>query len=117
MAAGGAGPAPRPATPAPTLESPPDVAIAAAPRTTGPEAHTAAPAPPAPAPVTPAPAAAAPATEDPALIAMVPQQRGARTLYRASAEPASAAIERAAERVKSGQTPGWDDQRIGIEIR
>ena len=85
--------------------------MAAAPRLTGPETHAAVPALPEPEPAT-----AGRATDEPVRISMVPQQQGSRTFYRATPEP-SPAIERAAERVKNGQAPGWDDPRIGIELR
>ncbi len=101
------------ASPAPTpeLAAPAEPVLAAAPRTTGPDTHAAAAASPEPAPVT-----VERSVDEPMRIAVVPQQRGSRTLYRAAPEP-SAAIERAAERVRDGQSPGWDDPRTGIELR
>jgi len=118
LAPAASGPSIGPA-PAPTL-APPETVVAVAPRNTGPATHVAAAAAPDPAPVT-----IASAGDDPVRIAsVVPQQGASRTLYQASSEPPAEAqaranerIERAAERVRGGQAPGWDDPRTGIELR
>jgi len=103
--------------PAPTPEPPSETMMATAPRTTGPEARSVSPAPAlAPAP-TVAPAVAPRAEEPVRLASVVPRQPASRTLYRASAEPPSGAIDRAREAVNRDSEPGWDDSRTGIELR
>ncbi len=118
LAPAGPGPSVGPA-PAPTL-APPETVVAVAPRNTGPATHVAAPAAPEPEPVTVTTAGGEPVR----IASVVPQQGASRTLYRASSEPPAEAqaranerIERAAERVRGGQAPGWDDPRTGIELR
>ena len=72
---------------------PATVVAVAPPRTGEPESHAAGPVaipvPPAP------PAPASSRGDEPLRVAVVPRQQGARTLYRASDEPATEAIERA----------------------
>jgi len=111
-------PAPQPAVtrPAPAPAPPAETAIALAARTTGPDARGAGPVA-APAPPVPVPAAANGNEEPVRLASLVPQQRGARTLYRAPSEPATGAIDRARNALARGQSSAFDDPRTGIELR
>lgn len=96
--------------------SEPATAVAVAPPRTGePESHAAGPVaipvPPAP------PAPASSRGDEPLRVAVVPRQQGARTLYRASDEPATEAIERARAAVARGRSSAFDDPRTGIVLR
>lgn len=109
-------PAPPAATAHPAPAPPAETAIALAPRTTGPDVRgvgsVTAPAPPAPV------ATDAGGDDEPVRLAsLVPQQRGARTLYRAPSEPASGAIDRARDALTRGRSSAFDDPRTGIELR
>lgn len=117
------GPDAEPAPVTSELEPPTETAVAVAPRTTGPARRTTTPsvAPP-PTPAT-AESVAPPPDDEPLRIAVVPRQRGTRTLY--SAGPSSSGeamarmaerIERVTERVNRGLEPGWDDPRIGVPL-
>ncbi|MGD9495893.1 MAG: zf-HC2 domain-containing protein [Armatimonadota bacterium] len=103
--------------PAPSPEPPTEVVTARAQRITGPEPSAAASPPPQPAAASRVAAAPEPPDGGPVLVAVVPRRSGTRTLYRASDEPANDAISRVNERVARHENAGWDDSRVGIELR
>lgn len=97
------------------LPEPESVVAVAPPRTGEPESRAAGPVaipvPPAP------PAPVSSRGDEPLRVAVVPRQQGARTLYRASDEPATEAIERARAAVARGRSSAFDDPRTGIALR
>ncbi len=97
------------------LPEPESVVAVVPPRTGEPESRAAGPVaipvPPAP------PAPVSSRGDEPLRVAVVPRQQGARTLYRASDEPATEAIERARAAVARGRSSAFDDPRTGIALR